>query len=132
MANYYSYLLSVRSTFSAFLHGGKLTQQFIVDAYCKIEAQRLNYYRTYQSHLRVEHYRGLYDYLNRRSENENFQIGKAVILPSSFAGSPRHMAQNYQDAMSIVSKFGKPDLFITFTCNPKWKDAWFLQYIEFL
>ena len=29
------------------------------------------------------------------------------------------MQQNYQDAMAIVSKFGKPDLFLTFTCNPK-------------
>lgn len=32
------------------------------------------------------------------------------------------MTQNYQDAMSIVRKHGKPDLFVTFTCNPKWKE----------
>lgn len=24
--------------------------------------------------------------------------------------------------MSIVAKFGKPDLFITLTCNPNWKE----------
>lgn len=30
------------------------------------------------------------------------------------------MAQNYQDAMAIVRKYGKPDLFITMICNPKW------------
>ena len=30
------------------------------------------------------------------------------------------MQQAYQDAMTIVKKFGKPDLFITFTCNPNW------------
>jgi hypothetical protein len=24
--------------------------------------------------------------------------------------------------MAMVRKFGKPDLFITFTCNPKWKE----------
>ena len=24
--------------------------------------------------------------------------------------------------MTIVAKWGKPDLFLTFTCNPKWKD----------
>ena len=40
-----------------------------------------------------------------------------VILPSSFRGSPRVLLQNYQDAMAIVAKYGKPDLFITFTCN---------------
>lgn len=32
------------------------------------------------------------------------------------------MFELYQDAMAIVSKFGKPDLFITFTCNPRWKE----------
>jgi len=32
------------------------------------------------------------------------------------------MMQNYQDAMAIVRKYGKPDLFITMTCNPKWEE----------
>jgi len=32
------------------------------------------------------------------------------------------MQQNYQDAMAIVRKYGKPDLFITFTCNPNWPE----------
>ena len=32
------------------------------------------------------------------------------------------MHQRFQDAMSIVQKFGKPDLFITMTCNPKWDE----------
>ncbi|QQP49956.1 ATP-dependent DNA helicase [Caligus rogercresseyi] len=29
------------------------------------------------------------------------------------------MQQNYQDAMAIVAKYGNPDLFLTYTCNPK-------------
>ena len=32
------------------------------------------------------------------------------------------MQQSYLDAMSIVAKFGKPDLFVTFTCNPRWSE----------
>ena len=32
------------------------------------------------------------------------------------------MQQNYQDAMAIVAKYGKPDLFVTYTCNPNIKD----------
>ena len=32
------------------------------------------------------------------------------------------MQQNYQDAMAIVAAHGRPDLFITMTCNPKWKE----------
>ena len=30
------------------------------------------------------------------------------------------MYQLYLDSMAIVCALGKPDLFITFTCNPKW------------
>jgi Helitron helicase-like domain at N-terminus len=30
------------------------------------------------------------------------------------------MYQLYQDSMVIVRTCGKPDLFITMTCNPKW------------
>ena len=30
------------------------------------------------------------------------------------------MHRRYYDAMAVVQKFGKPDLFITMTCNPKW------------
>uniref|UniRef100_A0AC35GIV3 Helitron helicase-like domain-containing protein n=1 Tax=Panagrolaimus sp. PS1159 TaxID=55785 RepID=A0AC35GIV3_9BILA len=32
------------------------------------------------------------------------------------------MEQLYQDAMAIVRRFGKPDLFITMTCNPNWTE----------
>lgn len=32
------------------------------------------------------------------------------------------MHQQFQDAMGIVRALGKPDLFITFTCNPRWPE----------
>jgi hypothetical protein len=49
-------------------------------------------------------------------------IEQKMILPSSFQGGEHAMGQLYQDAMAKVHKFGKPDLFVTFTCNPKWKE----------
>ncbi|TBU04384.1 PIF1-like helicase [Hamiltosporidium magnivora] len=49
---------------------------------------------------------------------EGIPVGKRVILPSKFSGSPRNMQQKYQDAMGIVMKYGKPDLFITTTFIP--------------
>lgn len=53
------------------------------------------------------------DHLHSES---GMQPGVPVVLPSSFSGSPRAMQQ---DAMAIVSKYGKPDIFLTYTCNPK-------------
>ena len=46
-------------------------------------------------------------------------FGKGIVLPSSFTGGPRYMIHNYQDAMAICRWAGYPDLFLTFTCNPK-------------
>jgi hypothetical protein len=119
---YYGYRLSIRDEFNPFRSAGKLTQQYFVDAYVKTETNRLNYSRQNQSKLRVEKYTGLMDHLQSEAVAQGLAPGKAVILPSSFQGSPRNMAQNYQDAMAIVRKYGKPDYFITMTCNPKWPE----------
>ena len=41
------------------------------------------------------------------------------------------MVQNYQDAMAISRWAGYPDLFLTFTCNPKWPEInHCLEFIE--
>ncbi len=58
----------------------------------------------------------------QRGDTDACNVGRAIVLPSSFLGGPRHMHQLYQDAMAIVRKLGKPDLFITITCNPKWRE----------
>jgi Helitron helicase-like domain at N-terminus len=50
------------------------------------------------------------------------RVGSRVIVPSSFNGSIRYMQQAYLDAMAIVGKWGQPDLFVTFTFNPEWKE----------
>ncbi|XP_063990617.1 uncharacterized protein LOC135169496 [Diachasmimorpha longicaudata] len=102
------------------LKGGRLFQQWVVDSYVKIEKDRLNYCRQNQKTLRSDTYQGLVDHLQQRANGSDCQVGKMIILPSTFTGSPRNMLQNYQDAMAIVRKFGKPDLFITMTCNPNW------------
>ncbi|XP_024010376.1 uncharacterized protein LOC112085395 [Eutrema salsugineum] len=48
--------------------------------------------------------------------------GKRIIIPSSYTGGTRYMVQYYLDAMTTCQHFGFPDLFITFTCNPKWPE----------
>ena len=51
------------------------------------------------------------DHINNDAKGSD-RVGKPVILPSSFQGSPRNMQQNYQDAMSIVTRYGKPDVLL--------------------
>ncbi|GBM40617.1 hypothetical protein AVEN_27202-1 [Araneus ventricosus] len=99
---YYAYRLFQQNGFSILHNSGKVFQQYIVDAYVKTEGSRLHFLRQNQKHLRIELYRGLLDALECRAHNENIRTGKLIILPSSFQGSPRHMQQNYQDAMAMV------------------------------
>ncbi|KAG2192401.1 hypothetical protein INT47_012468 [Mucor saturninus] len=100
---------------------GRLFQQYVVDMYAKIEHNRMSFITNNQDRLRVDLYSGIQDAMNL-DDSDLANLGRRVILPSSFVGSPRHMRQLYQDAMSIVRHFGKPDLFITFTCNPTWPE----------
>jgi len=119
---YFTNRIAIRDIFNPLIHSGKLTQQYIIDSYLKVEGDRLAYIKQNQQQLRVELYTGLMDHLNNRSKIEGEKIGNIVILPSTFLGSPRFMQQLCQDGMAIVGKFGKPDVFITFTCNPQWQE----------
>lgn len=98
----------------------ELFHQYIVDMYAKIESERLLYIRLNQQELRSHEYIHLRDAIN--TDRDVNQIGKAVILPSSHTGSPRHMHEYAQDAMTYVRSYGCPDLFITITCNPSWNE----------
>lgn len=98
----------------------RLFHQYAVDMYCKIESERLNYIRFHQKELRCEEYIHLRDAINNDGNAEN--LGRTIILPATYTGSPRHMHEYAQDAMCYVHQYQRPDLFITFTCNPKWEE----------
>ena len=67
---WYSYHFAIRDgNFKDFLNAGKLTHQFMVDAYCKTEANRLYWFRKNQNTIRAEYY----DVLHRFVNNHNFE-----------------------------------------------------------
>lgn len=100
---------------------GQLYQQYIVDIYTKIKQNLLNYLRQNQSMLRTEYYQEAMDAICAGNSASN--IRHHIILPLlSFSGGSWQMYQLYQDAVAIVCYFGKPNLFITFTCNSKWPE----------
>jgi len=86
-----------------------------------MESERLSFIKYNQSKLRVDKYNNLCQ-ASTSSQTQGSQQGKRVVLPSSFIGSRRFMDQLYFDGMTICSYMGFPDLFITFTCNPKWPE----------
>ena len=100
----------------------KLFQQFLVDSYAKIECGRLKFLRYQQGKLRADNYNELKDAISHQDNANPHNFGRKIILPSSYTGGPRYMFEKQQDAMCYVRKYGRPDLFITVTTNPKWPE----------
>ncbi|GFU47500.1 helitron_like_N domain-containing protein [Trichonephila clavipes] len=123
--NYYAHRIMVRQHQDNYiLRYRQLFHQYIVDMYAKVESERLRFLRFNQAKLRSEEYIHLRDAVAGNIDgnlNPN-DIGNAFILPSSYIGSPRNMQEYMQDAMTYVRHYGRPDLFITFTCNPIWEE----------
>ncbi|KAH9108023.1 hypothetical protein AeMF1_016693, partial [Aphanomyces euteiches] len=116
--NYARYHLYERGAFSPLHASGPLLQVFAVDNFANVENQRLGFLRDQTNNLRSDTYRAVHDAVSHDVDVNS--IGKRIVLPSSYTGGPRYMRQRYLDAMAIVRKYGRPDLFISVTCNPKW------------
>ncbi|XP_024009422.1 uncharacterized protein LOC112084504 [Eutrema salsugineum] len=97
---------------------GRLYQQFLVDAFTMIESNRLRFISMNQQKLRSETFDNIKDATDKGNSDLS-EKGRRIFIPASFTGGTRYMLQHYLDAMATCKHFGFPDLFITFTCNPK-------------
>ncbi|OWZ09382.1 Helitron helicase [Phytophthora megakarya] len=133
---------------SLLLLGGRLTQQYCVDQWSKAEQQRLRYIENNQLEFRLEAIQGLTDeYRHEGSEAHRVaamyeleqtaqdsvtgqerqqntsnvtiepdtnDVGRRLILPPSLP------VDRATCTKAIVRELDDPNLFITYTCNPKW------------
>ena len=129
MTDYYKYKLfericlkNKRKQWNPFLHGKRLFHLWVTNQWAKIQQNKLNFIIDNQSKLRAD----TYDVIKEaRKKNKNLkQLGRKVnIIPKEFVESPRYFRTKYQNSLAILRKFGtKPDLFITFTSNPDWRE----------
>ena len=119
---YYRFRLYTRlNEPSTLFRAQRLFQQFVVDAWAICDQNKLGWIRFHQANIRAELYNGLADLLEA-GDVDFAQVGRRVVLPSSYVGGDRFMQKLYQDSIAIVRRFGKPSLFITFTANPKWQE----------
>jgi hypothetical protein len=124
MAEYYAYRLhDGHGEFNTPLRCGRGTQAYQVDAYCCVERERIDHYRTknFQRKYRSTTYNSISSCVSN-----GITLGSSarqrIILPASFTDSPRYVYQKYQDCIGICREFGCPDLFITFTSNANWPE----------
>ena len=60
-------------------------QQFLVDAYTMVEAQRLSFLRGNQKTICCDILHGVREAMNRGETNSS-AVGKRIVLPASFTG----------------------------------------------
>ncbi|CAN1837200.1 ATP-dependent DNA helicase PIF1 [Linum perenne] len=99
--DFYAYRIQTRLGESTnLLISGKLFQQYVVNAYAMVEAERLDWIKNNQRKLRRHYFNGLVD-AYMRGDLDLTHIGQRVILASSHTGSPRYKYENFQDATGI-------------------------------
>jgi hypothetical protein len=72
--------------------------------------------------IRAELYHGIVDTL-KAGEARAFKVGILVVLPRIFNGGERDVQGQFLDFMTLIQRFGKPNYFVTMTCNPYWKEV---------
>lgn len=99
-----------------FQRNSRIAQEWCCDMFSRFEENKLTYFETdeLQNKLRLASKRSISE-----STGDN-QPGK--LLPATFHGSPLKRKSDTEDALSIVNRRGRPQLFITITCNPGWPE----------
>lgn len=89
--------------------------------YIKIESCRLKWYRDHQKEIRADLYKGVVDAITVE-EMRASAVGVRTVLPGTYPGGDRDMKRRHMVAMAIFHTYGKPDIFLTMTCNPNWEE----------
>ena len=98
------------------IKGRRLYQQYLVDAYCKVETSGESSPNFVPIAIKI--YATLLV-----TDGDTNNVGQLVVLPATFHGGPRYMHERQMDAMAYIRKYGRPDLFVTMTTNPKWDEV---------
>lgn len=107
--DFYEYYMMLREhDFNLLLRTRQLFHQLLVHMYIKVESQSLRYISLNQKKLRVENYIHLEDAISADDNIRPNDIGKIIILPSTFVNSPGYLHEYTQDAFTYVRTNGRP------------------------
>ena len=93
---------------------GLSTQSYMVEVW-------VNSFLCNQKEMSAEVYSGAQDAMGKSDGDGGLKnIGKRVILPSSFIGGDTYMHQEYLDSIGLYQHYGHLHGFAAMTCNPNW------------
>ncbi|THH18147.1 hypothetical protein EW146_g2793 [Bondarzewia mesenterica] len=94
---------------------GRLTYEYLVDMFSRVEEERLAYItRECRHQAHVE---------SARSDSPDDTLDSDLSLPASFLGSCAWASEETADSMALGRSYGKPSFFCTMTFNPNWPEV---------
>ena len=102
---------------------GRTFQEYVIDGYTKHLDSSCSWSEKNQDKLRCKVRSTTARACAQSQATGDPMIGvKRTFLPKSHTGSPADYKERYQNALKLIQMKGKPDLFITMTCNPQWPE----------
>lgn len=103
------YKLYRRDPLQIELSCGKLTQQFGVEAWTRVQSNYLNYIRSrLPQDLMVASRAHLSNLLTRVAHEQNYDVGRSIVLPATFRGSQMELDTMYRhciESLRVSDKF---------------------------
>jgi hypothetical protein len=120
--DYGRYMLMHRERLSHIQQCRNLALEFYCDMWAQNEARAASFHSlpSQQAKYRMGRKCAVEDQIH--SAGRLADVSVPMLLPSSFIGSAKWYHMLYLDALTLPQRFHSPDLFITFTCNPKWPE----------
>ena len=119
LLDYLQYLLMIRpGKFNNVLESGNLLHQWILDMYLRYES--LNFQWQIINQAKLNKRRDIYS--NILDDSNLNETGLKVVMSENTPGTPKWFKKLYIKSLALVTEFGKPDLFLTFTCNKNWPE----------
>ena len=106
---------------------GRLWQEYTVARYSFQLNNELMYHARNQKTMKVHTWEAYRKFQERKQQNQaadpSVSPGHFIKIMPSFIGGPSDLANRNHDAMAMVRRLGpRPDIFLTFTCNPLWEE----------
>jgi len=100
-------------------HFGRLSHEYVIDMWLKIESYRLAWIKNNQKDLRVS------SEPDERPDDApvDSDEGRSIVyLPPSFTGGKRYYRRKFLDGVNVANKIGAGTVLITMTANPNWPE----------
>ncbi|THH06394.1 hypothetical protein EW146_g9626 [Bondarzewia mesenterica] len=94
---------------------GRLTCEYLVDMFSRVEEERLAYISRERLHQA--------DVESDRPSSPSESVQNELSLPASFLGSRAWALEETANSMALGKTFGKPSFFCTMTFNPNWPEV---------